>query len=415
MLDRKRFQDSPKTSPSKPPSFPVPRVDQIFPVFSQSVLRSPRPSIPTSPTHSFSTSVAPTPTPTRSLTTSGAPTPSIPFSPCPTLSFSTSYAPTPSTLMSPDPTTTTTSARIRRFESPTPEPPDTSRTEILDTPTQEYTVTQSVENITHTLENTPMAEPPLLSGSVGPTDIEKAVSNLTQFHYERMSSLLARQEEERQRLKLEFEMKQQELIDQIVKQFPNLKLQLSVPSTEPRPETDQTSSIPPHTETELKTTEKSKSPDTKPEPVQKPKGFISPNIETPSLISQIRKPQVSPDVTPLPVETQKREVVRELHPFHTKKELHIPPAVYSEKYAQGWTKLSALARGFLVRRLLRTEKVQVLKQTIRETLEFAIQLHLEGLFRFFHLQHEHEHEREPRRGHNRDYLNTDMHLNTEMY
>lgn len=259
-----------------------------------------------------------------------------------------------------------------------------------------------------------MAEPPLLSGSVGPTDIEKAVSNLTQLHYERMSSLLARQEEERQRLKVEFEMKQQELIDQIVKKFPNLKLQLSAPSTEPKPETNQTSSMPPHSETGLKTTEKSKSPDTEPEPVQKPAGLISPNIESPSLTSQIRKPQVLSDVTPLPVEAQS-EVVRELHPFHTKKELHIPPAVFSEKYAKGWTQLSALARGFLVRRLLRTEKVQVLKQTIRETLEFAIQLHLEGLFRFLHLQTEHEHEREPKRGHNRDYLNTDMHLNTEMY
>ena len=414
MLDRKRFQDSPKTSPSKPSSCPVPRVDQIFPVFSQSVLRSPRPSVPTSPSRSFSASVAPTPTPSRSLTTSEAPTPSIPFSPCPTLSFSTSYAPTPSTLISPDPITTTTSSRTRRFESPTPEPPDTSRTEVLDTPTQEYTVTQSVENITQTSEYTPMAEPPLLSGSVGPTDIEKAVSNLTQLHYERMSSLLARQEEERQRLKVEFEMKQQELIDQIVKKFPNLKLQLSAPSTEPKPETNQTSSMPPHSETGLKTTEKSKSPDTEPEPVQKPAGLISPNIESPSLTSQIRKPQVLSDVTPLPVEAQS-EVVRELHPFHTKKELHIPPAVFSEKYAKGWTQLSALARGFLVRRLLRTEKVQVLKQTIRETLEFAIQLHLEGLFRFLHLQTEHEHEREPKRGHNRDYLNTDMHLNTEMY
>jgi len=56
----------------------------------------------------------------------------------------------------------------------------------------------------------------------------------------------------------------------------------------------------------------------------------------------------------------------------------LPAEAYSEKYQRAWEKLTAIAKGFLTRQLLKTEKVQMLKLTIKETVSCALQLHLES-------------------------------------
>ena len=55
-----------------------------------------------------------------------------------------------------------------------------------------------------------------------------------------------------------------------------------------------------------------------------------------------------------------------------------PSAALAPLHLAAWTRLTALARGFLTRRLMATERVQDLKRTIRETLSCAVQLHMEA-------------------------------------
>ena len=56
----------------------------------------------------------------------------------------------------------------------------------------------------------------------------------------------------------------------------------------------------------------------------------------------------------------------------------LPSAALAPLHLAAWTRLTALARGFLTRRLIATERVQDLKRTIRETLSCAVQLHMEA-------------------------------------
>jgi len=56
----------------------------------------------------------------------------------------------------------------------------------------------------------------------------------------------------------------------------------------------------------------------------------------------------------------------------------IPDSALLARHQRGWLRLTALARGHLTRALLRTEKVEGLKRTIRETVACAVQLHSES-------------------------------------
>ena len=47
-------------------------------------------------------------------------------------------------------------------------------------------------------------------------------------------------------------------------------------------------------------------------------------------------------------------------------------------HQRAWVRLTALARGHLTRRLLRTDKVENIKRTIKETVACAVNLHLES-------------------------------------
>merc|ERR1719342_984655 len=64
-------------------------------------------------------------------------------------------------------------------------------------------------------------------GAVGPEVLEQAVSKLALQHQESLQQLIRQQEEERQRLKYEFQQKQDQLMREIYAQFPNLKVENS--------------------------------------------------------------------------------------------------------------------------------------------------------------------------------------------
>ena len=55
----------------------------------------------------------------------------------------------------------------------------------------------------------------------------------------------------------------------------------------------------------------------------------------------------------------------------------VPPAALDPALKPAWTRLTALARGWLVRRLLRTEKVRSLRAVVREAVACAVALHRE--------------------------------------
>ena len=56
----------------------------------------------------------------------------------------------------------------------------------------------------------------------------------------------------------------------------------------------------------------------------------------------------------------------------------LPPAALGPLHLAAWTRLNALARGHLTRRLLASERVLLLRRTITETLACAVQLHHEA-------------------------------------
>jgi len=145
---------------------------------------------------------------------------------------------------------------------------------------------------------------------------------------------MARQELERTRLRQQFEAKQRELVEQIVKQFPNLSasmiadLGVELPQNESRVEQSAN------------------------------------NADSQSYTNPLKSKKI-------PMENTGGSAPKPEKPV-------IPDEAYSEEHAGGWLRLTALARGFLVRRLVSTEKVQFLKQTIRETISCAVRLHLES-------------------------------------
>lgn len=234
-------------------------------------------------------------------------------------------------------------------------------------------------------------------------DLNSIVSELALSHKRMLEDLLARQEEERRRLRQEFEERQQQLISQILAKFPRLSVEgLAASSSScgdgaqpdlPRPSLSQR----PDLNTQLnRPTPVSLFPDASPaspsvwpgqaarpapgRPLAPPGTSSSsvPSATTPSSRRELSSSfdracltspsvRLSPD-SPFP---QRRSGL------DSKPGLCIPEEVFEPRYRHAWVKLSAIAKGFLTRKLFSTEKVQMLKKTIRETLACAIQLHLE--------------------------------------
>ena len=154
-------------------------------------------------------------------------------------------------------------------------------------------------------------------------NLEERVQNLADDYVRDLKALLKRQEEERVHLRMEFERKQKELVEQIIGQFPNLQ------------------------------------------------SFDKENIAP------------FPEKTKLLDDNQpiiKREIRERFDDkvVETRNVMETPRMALEPKFEKAWTKLTALARGFLVRRLMATEKVQSLKRTIKDTVACAVKLHLDS-------------------------------------
>ncbi|KAJ8679554.1 hypothetical protein QAD02_015341 [Eretmocerus hayati] len=101
-----------------------------------------------------------------------------------------------------------------------------------------------------------------------------------------------------------------------------------------------------------------------------------------SISTQARSPNFK-NIDDIPVGVPVRRhssVSRQLFPLDNRK-CHTPLmnlSDYSEKHVRAATKITAYAKGFLVRRLMKTEKVIALKNTYREALHCMLRLHVDA-------------------------------------
>ena len=156
-------------------------------------------------------------------------------------------------------------------------------------------------------------------------NLEKKVQDLADGYVRDLKALLHKQEEERVRLRLDFERKQKEFVDQIIGQFPGLE------------------------------------------------SFDKENI-SPDIVLQVHAQTKEDDPNNSLISLRSHKINHD-EGIADKSMIKIPEAALSQKYERGWIKLTALARGFLVRRLVASDKVQNLKRTIKDTVACAVKLH----------------------------------------
>ena len=188
-----------------------------------------------------------------------------------------------------------------------------------------------------------------------PEDLQHAVSSLALAQQASLQHLLARQEEERKALRQEFEARQRELVAEILQQFPGLNLSTTDHGKENMPPV-------------ARNLEDSFS---------KPASQIS--NQTASSLSRASSSSVTLQDDP-PIKSVMRSNTFKINKAKNEgpPPVQLPSAALAPLHLEAWTRLTALARGFLTRRLMRTERIEDLKRTIRETLSCAVQLHLEA-------------------------------------
>ena len=190
-----------------------------------------------------------------------------------------------------------------------------------------------------------------------PEDLQQAVSSLALAQQASLQHLLARQEEERKALRQEFEARQRELVAEILHQFPGLNLSATdngkenVPPVSRNLEESFSNPPPSRTTTNPKSLEPSRA------------SSSSSTLRDESPVKSVMR---SNTFKVNKVQKEEKVVVE------------LPSAALAPLHLAAWTRLTAMGRGFLTRRLMATERVQDLKRTIRETLSCAVQLHMEA-------------------------------------
>ena len=200
----------------------------------------------------------------------------------------------------------------------------------------------------------------------------QAASRLALAQQSSLEDLMARQEQERKSLRLEFERRQRELVQQILQQFPGLSLGAGGGQGKENtpPAARQISRQGPVRNLETSFTDIS-------------------SLEAESRTSSTPGPLSPPGLDDLEPSFDEKalDVVRGQKPVvrsstfkvsQSRGEVTLPSAALAPLHSLAWVRLTALARGFLTRRLLATEGVSHLKRTIAETLACAVQLHLEA-------------------------------------
>jgi centrosomal protein CEP110 len=191
-----------------------------------------------------------------------------------------------------------------------------------------------------------------------PIDLQRAVSSLAMQQQESLQELLRMQEIQRMKLREEFQAKQQLLVQEIIGQFPALQINNNQNSYAKFKDKEQFSSR------VVRSLEQSFS---------RQDSCIYNEVDTLDNISICSS--ISTTYAP---EIPKKVVRSETFKISQEKIMKMPADAYLPQYQKSWDKLTAIARGFLTRRLMATEKVQMLKRTIQESVSCAVQLHLES-------------------------------------
>ena len=189
-----------------------------------------------------------------------------------------------------------------------------------------------------------------------PENLKLAVSRLALQQQQSLEELIRQQETERLRLREEFQKQQQELMAQILSQFPHLQNNVTTREDDP----GKMEAV----EVELERSMKE---------ISRENSFVS-NSSLSSGEDEGEDKENIPTKTNLARNGTftKRDKVRTAQPVVVK----IPEEAYLHQRA--WVRLTALARGHLTRLLLRTDKVGNIKRTIKETVACAVNLHLES-------------------------------------
>ena len=243
-----------------------------------------------------------------------------------------------------------------------------------------------------------------------PKSLQAAISSLERRQQESLGELVRQQERERHRLREQFRRQQQELMADIYKLFPGLgadrddleeveaAMERSISENISRQ--DSVISITDNTLRDVSMTStishtEDLTPTNTPAPVihesvQNKQQIISDNESVQEINVPLSDTSSDPDTSFEDQSTPVRDYddnfdsrplkrtgtfTKQVRP---RQAVIVPQEAYSEKNQAAWAKLTAIGKGFLTRRLLRTEKVQMLMMTIKETVSCAVQLHLES-------------------------------------
>lgn len=190
------------------------------------------------------------------------------------------------------------------------------------------------------------------------------LKDIEEQHRARFIELVRQQQIEQKRLQKEFEAQQKQLLEQLSARVAKVQIQAGAGS--PPSSSSSTTIVGVATESISGQSSPSMSPEqessssARATPTPRRRLFLE-NIKEPTATTGGAVPMAK-DASPSPQSTSRRHVREE----NQRKRIHIAATI-----------INAHARGFLTRRLFRTDYVQRIVQTIKDTLVFVINLHLE--------------------------------------
>ncbi|XP_057321515.1 uncharacterized protein LOC130665224 [Microplitis mediator] len=193
-------------------------------------------------------------------------------------------------------------------------------------------------------------------------------------HHQQMAHLIARQQREQIIMQQEFEKQQLMLLEQLEKTCPGISLPAIIKKiTTPVDKLKAKNS--PRGSVSLPRDSQNRS-DTESSPLNGSsfgsEGSLSINLNV-SHDASLSECKISRD-------KKISSVSRQLFPLESKT-THIPianGAVYHDRHVKAATIINAYARGYLVRRLMKTERIMTLKNTYREALHCMLKLHVDA-------------------------------------
>ncbi|KAK0178643.1 hypothetical protein PV327_007518 [Microctonus hyperodae] len=197
-------------------------------------------------------------------------------------------------------------------------------------------------------------------------------------HEHQMADLVARQQKEQIMMQQEFQKQQLLLLSKIEESFPGVALpflakNITALSIDNRIKGQNYSS---YNSISLSKSEPNRS-DPETSPIN---GSSFDSDESISLNCNVSTQERSLACSNMSCERQKSNVSRELFPLDNNK-THVPVTngfIHEDKHIKAATIINAYARGYFVRRLMKTERVVTLKNTYKEALHCMLKLHVDA-------------------------------------